>query len=636
MSDFTVLVAGKNPAAAASPDGRRRRLDALARTYAAVYGAVDTIILGADDAAGCLIVNEAGYNIGRFEDARGWLAVKGVVFTGDAAAARPAPAALFAGLLADPEQWIRRLQGSFALAMWDAERRELLLLNDQASTLNLYFGTVDGDGLATTAIMPAAVTFGIAPDPHGVREHLARGGLLLPTTFFAGIERVNIGQNVRLNGGEWRRATHWQPFQDTAIYRNFNAAADAYTAALVRATDQSAPPNADLDLDTNANQQRHPHSGALIDLSGGYDTRMMVGAALRAGLNFDLITIPNRRGDPAVASRVAQAMGLRHHIFGPETRDGLGPNPQVVRELLYRTAGEWYFGFPAYWLISLKQLRPHYHIHLQGSAGELTRAHQWSHEFWDIGRVRPPNIDRMLRYRFFQQGRTPPGLYRRDWWPDFVSEFAARARNFFDEPDDARNTQRLDAFYFWRSSKNAALLSAIHGWMPTAHPMYTADVADVALAIPWQHKLNARLARAVTQRLSPELAALPTEYGGTAGPMRLSNLHLEARQALKHAHHLVSKVDRTIAGGMLTRIIGTGRWQHPNPYMPDALRPLLTPDAMFSKDLYDPAGLSAYLDNGDASWRHRVHLSRILNVELLFRECDFQPDAAFLDAAGLR
>lgn len=631
MSDFTVLVAGRNK----DNTGLRRRLDALAHTCRAVYGDVDTAVIGADDTgtndtgsdgAVCLIVNEAGYDIARFECARGWLVLKGTVFTGDPAAARPTPAEICAGLLADRNAWIKRLQGSFALALWDAERRELLLLNDHASSLSLYFGNTNGDYpttgdyLATTAIMPAAVTFGIAPDPNGVREHLARGGLLLPSTFFAGIERVNIGQHIRLCGGQWQRATHWRPFQDTSLYRNFDAAADAYADALVRAVAASAAaasPN------------------ALLDLTGGYDTRMVVAAALQAGLKFDLVTDPPHR-DITVARRVAQSMGLRHHIFGPETRNDLAPHPGAVRELLHRTAGEWYFGFLAHWAVSLKRLRPHYRIHLQGSAGELTRAHQWTHEFWNIGRVRPPNIDRMLRYRFFQQGRTPRGLYRRDWWPDFVADFAARARSFFDEPDDARNTQRLDAFYFWRSSKNASFLSAIHGWLPTAHPMYTADVADVALAIPWQYKLNARLARAVTHRLSPQLAALPTEYGSTAGPFRLSNLHRETRQAFKHAHHLASKVDRTIAGGTLTRLFGTGRWQYPNPYIPDELRALLTPDAMFSKDLYDPAGLSAFLNSDDTSWRHRVHLSRILNVELLFRECNFHPDAAFLDAASLR
>ena len=619
MSDFTVLVAGT------SKDGLRRRLDALARTYCAVHGPAATAVLGGAD-AGCLVVDEAGYDIGRFEDARGWLVVKGVVFTGAATDFRPAPAALFAGLRADREGWIKRLQGSFALAMWDAERRELLLLNDQASSLSLYFGAVDGDYLATTAIMPAAVTFGIAPDPHGVREHLARGGLLLPSTFFAGIERVNIGQHIRLRGGQWRRATHWQPFQDTSRYGSLGAAAEAYAAALVRAVARSTPAPAD---------GQRPRT--LIDLTGGYDTRMVAAAALQAGLEFDVITIPfPTQREITVASRVAQAMGLRHHIYGPETLAGLSPDRGVVRELLYRTAGEWYFRFPAYWLVSLRQLRPDYRLHIQGSGGELTRAHQWNHEFWDIGRVRPPNIDRMLRYRFFQQGRTPPGLYRRDWWPDFVGDFAERARHFFDEPAEARNTQRLDALFFWRSSKSGSLLSAMHGWMPTAYPMYTAELADVALAIPWPYKLNARLARAVTQRLSPELAALPTEYGSTAGPVRLSNLHLEAKQAFKHAHHLMSKVDRTLAGGMLTRIFGTGRWQYPNPHIADALRDLLTPEQMYSKELYDPAGLAAYLNRDDTSWRHRAHLSRILNVELLFRECNFQPDGAFLDAAGLR
>lgn len=616
MPDFTVLVAGKNP------DGLRRRLDALARTYAATYDAVDTAVLESPN-AGCLLVNVAEYNIAWFEDARGWLVIKGAAFTRDPSEPHLTPAALFAGLLAHRDEWLRRLQGSFALALWDADRRELLLLNDQVSTSNLYFGAVDGDYLATTAIMPAAVTFGIAPDPGSVREHLARGGLLSPSVFFAGIERVKIGQHIRLNAaGVWRRATHWYPFQDTTVYRSFNAAVEAYAAALLPAVAQSA---------AAAQQQRR----TLIDLTGGYDTRMMVAAALRAGLDFDVITNPPQR-DITAARRVARTMGLCHHIFGPETQEDLELSPDALQELLYRTAGELYFGFPAHWSLSLKKLRPDYGIHLAGTGGELTRAHSWSHEFWNIGRVRPPHIDRMLRYRLFQLGRTPVGLYRRDWWPDFVSHYAARARNFFEYPDNTLNTQRLEALSFWRKSAVFSFQSAMYGFIPMASPMCVATVCDVALAIPWQYKLNARLARAVIHRLSPELAALPTAYGSTAGPLRLSNLHLETKQAFKHAHHLASKVDRTIAGGIMTRVFGTGRWRYPNPYIPADLLPLLTPDAMFSKDLYDPAGLAAFLNRSDTSWRHRVHLSSILNIEMLFRECNFRPDAAFLDAAGLR
>lgn len=347
MSEFTVLASRDG---APIPPGR---LKALARAFSDAYGDVETDILGDGAAVSCLIVNEPEMSVQRFECERGWIVLKGIAFDGGEDGAPLSLARIFDGLLNDRKQWLGRLEGGFALAAWFEEKRELFALNDPASTLNLYLGAAGRDYLAATAVLAPARALGIDPAPAGVREYLARGAMLAPNSFFSGLERLNVGQSAALAGGGWTRETHWEPFADTSVYANRDEAAAAYAAALVRAVAR---------VDAAA-------GGLAIDLTGGYDTRMVVAAALHAGVDFTVTTgrVPDEIG---MASRIARVMGLDHAAHGPELFERLALTPDVVRELLHRTAGERDFALIAHASVSLRMLRRRRRTRLQGCMGD--------------------------------------------------------------------------------------------------------------------------------------------------------------------------------------------------------------------------------------------------------------------------
>ncbi len=610
MSEFTVL---------ASRDGAPippRRLEALARAFSDAYGEAGTSVLGDGAAVSCLIVNEPERAIQRFESERGWMVLKGVAFDSGENGAPLSPARIFQGLLTDRRRWLDRLEGGFALAAWFAEKRELFAVNDHASTLNLYIGAAGHDYLATTAVLAPARAFGIDPAPGGVREYLARGELFAPRSFFSGIARLNLGQSATLASGGWALKTHWTPFADTSVYANSDEAATAYAAALVRAVTR---------IDAVAGR-------LAIDLTGGYDSRMVTAGALHAGIEFTAVTgrMPH---EIERASRIARAMGLEHAVHGADLFERLSLTPEVVRELIHRTAGERDFADIAHASVSLRMLRRRRRTRLQGCHGELTRGHPWSYELWNAGRIGPPNVGRLLRFRTLVEGPPPEGLYRRDWWPHFAAEMDHRIRHTFAAPAGATRAQRMDAYDTWKATTNSAVsLSSTHAWMPAVHPLCTRSVMDAALAIPWHWKLGARITRAVTHLLSPKLAALPTQYGGTASPLRMATLHLEARHLLYQGAHILSRLDRRFAGGRLMGPFSSRPLVGPRPVLPDDLLAVLDPDGMFSRELFNPSGLAALLADGTDDPARQRHVARIINVELLFRECGFRPDAAFLDA----
>jgi asparagine synthetase B (glutamine-hydrolysing) len=143
------------------------------------------------------------------EDGAGWIVVKGQIF--DVRSETPVVdlEELLHRFLAKDSAGLNRYEGTFALAAWDARRRQGWALNDQASTLNLYYGEQDaGLYVSTNALSLAlALALGLGLNPHGVQELLARNALLTPTTMFAGLRRVDVGEHIRYRAGTLKGTT---------------------------------------------------------------------------------------------------------------------------------------------------------------------------------------------------------------------------------------------------------------------------------------------------------------------------------------------------------------------------------------------------------------------------------------------
>jgi asparagine synthase (glutamine-hydrolysing) len=89
------------------------------------------------------------------------------------------------------EQIVARLDGMFALALWDANRRRLLLARDPYGKKPLYYWT-DGRELLFASEIKALLAGG-APaelDASGLPEYLAFGYVPTPRTLFRGIRRL--------------------------------------------------------------------------------------------------------------------------------------------------------------------------------------------------------------------------------------------------------------------------------------------------------------------------------------------------------------------------------------------------------------------------------------------------------------
>ncbi len=109
------------------------------------------------------------------------------------------------------DRFVDHLRGMFAIALWDAPRRRLLLARDRFGIKPLYYA-VTGDALAFGSEQKAILASGmVAPEPdlQGIRQLLTHGRTVTPRTIVRGIAKVPPGCIVAWSRGEAATSRYW-------------------------------------------------------------------------------------------------------------------------------------------------------------------------------------------------------------------------------------------------------------------------------------------------------------------------------------------------------------------------------------------------------------------------------------------
>jgi hypothetical protein len=589
--------------------------DALAAQAAALFGAslraTTTIVRSAR--ARLVTADDAGGAARLHQDQRGFLVCKGLVF--DPATDRPVDAGtLFDAFVARGLDGLRTFEGTFAMAAWHERDGRGLALNDHVGTFNMYWAERPGGRVAiATNPLVLARCLGLGLDPDAALELLVRGQLIAPSSLYAGASRLGLGEAAVVDRAGVRRLRRWRPYQPEQPLR-FADAADAL-AARARSV-----------------MRRHHALGVPIvaDLTSGYDSRMVLCAAIAAGLPL-AVTVNGDRDqiEVQIASEIAGGLGLRLHHFVQRELWTRPVDAELRRELLFRTAGELPFTEVYHHVLTRPQLAGAYRLHFNGGGNDTTRYHPWGQEFFGIGRRRLANVENAVRYRFLQ-GSLPDGLVPAAALARFRRRLAARVEAVCRDGTGTRTTAQLDAVHVWKMTGHfSADAGALSGLLLTVPPLNAVSYVDASLRTPWRHKLTSQLARAVHTRLSPEAAAFRTQYGSSAASPTLATLHQEVPQTLLRAAHLGDKLDRTLLSGRLfQRFRKVALPRPPVPYLTAELRALLQPDALFTRALWGRDALAALL-SADAARADDATLRKVVTLELICRELDVRPDARF-------
>jgi hypothetical protein len=278
----------------------------------------------------------------------------------------------------------------------------------------------------------------------------------------------------------------------------------------------------------------------IVPVTGGRDSRVVLGAALAAGFSFETRT-GGEPGHPDVeiGRALAEAAGVPHRLLEHDPHGSVAGDWRREAELLHLTQSGTASlsdaaGFPfgprpgPLWL---------WH---SGQGGEVARGYYGSGAGLDRGGL----VDRVLRaFTARRPGRA--GVLNEGG----LSIVRAQIERFADEQLAAGATPEdgLDLFYLWR--RMGAWAGPTHGAVEyvrdTTSPLWSRRLLEDELGLPAADRLREVFHLRVLEQLAPQLVDIPFE-DGLPWPARQSALALRARRAGTFARKVRGELRRRV------------------------------------------------------------------------------------------
>ena len=504
MGGFVAVVSLVGDTARPLVEARR-----LAEHYQALRGpAAHTVETGGDSPAVAVLLDAQVT-----ADAAGWTAVQGSAF---GEWSHPLQACEVAGL-----------DGQFAALSWDARGRRFLAATDAFATAPVYVAERGDLVYLSSSAMVLARHLRPAVSPVGLRLFLVTGTQYGPHTHWDGVRRLEPGTMLEVAGGRVTERVHWQPEPDPSM----------------EALDLGAAVDRMLDAMVGSMRQRLGGRPSWVDLTGGFDSRLMALLAERADVELATYT-----RESSIHPDVAMARDIARRREWPwrEVRvpwDWQERLPDLVDQALTAADGRLEVLQLARVSWGHRELALRVPRLVSGGGGEQLMDRMWITE-QPRPDTRRPNLHRwvdVVAMRAIEHHVLAPGSVAqvREAIVELVRPVAAR---YAGEPA----SRQLDACYAYKSSGHFGAYRAADDLELEAHlPYYWKAAFEVSFALDRRHRAGHKLSRHLIERLDPEIASLPTTRGGPASPMRPTNLHrhlpfyvLIARKALNKTSQL--------------------------------------------------------------------------------------------------
>lgn len=506
------------------------------------------------------------------------------------------------------------LDGPFAIAIYNPDGDKLVVATDPMGFISVFYGQHNGRVYIGTSALAVAQAVQSPPDRYGVCHYLNIGSMYGPTTLWRDVRRLSPATLLEITPTSVTETRYWQLTLDPAIPR----------LSLSDSLDHAESLFSQLTTRHLASE-----SPLWADLTAGFDSRLVTMFLDKEGVCFRASCQgPADSPDVRISSRIAEALGwdYQQHIL-PD--DWGQQRPSYFLRALGKGDGHLDL-FKLSSVIWDQEQRAHYAAtSIWGLGGEVWRGTIWKQEFWNAGRTRTVNYDRLLAYRVM----TPldPTLFRDPQCVARVhSEVKRHLKAVGDEFADQPNTAQLDRIFAYKTTGHSgAHISAVMGLQRVLAPLYFKESVSAAMSTHFRWRQHSRLFRHVIAHVNPKLAAFPVTGGGPALPMRLANIGKFRRYWISSGQQLVRKASRATLGRSLLppprdELAGypLARWRRETLNVL-AYDDILNIKTMRSAALYEPERLAAFLQAAHSDdFKQETLLSRIVTVELALRALD--------------
>ncbi len=542
-----------------------------------------------------------------------WLLAVGTVIDTVAPRADGDLIQLLTDYLEQGNEIFQRLDGHFALVIYDNRNKSLVAVTDPFGLISFYYGQKGSRTYISTSALAVAKVIQAPPDDVGTRSFILYGSNFGETTLWQGVKQIFPGSCLQLDGQGLKRTAYW----------SFEMDRSTHNLGLLESVEYM------IELIAQTLRRGLAREGKVwLSLTGGFDSRTLATMLHYANLPFKSYCHgPLDSKDVQIASRISQTMGWDHEYFPLPENWGQERLSWLDRTLTHTDAR---LGVLKTSRIIREQTikAKQYPVSLWGYGGEIYRGFYWKQEFFKVGTTSKVDYERLLDFRIISTD-WPILKDIVAWKGDLRASLKTHLQSIGEQNPDWPNTVKLDLIGdHLERSLSGATISAVLGLQRALSPFDFKDNMVGVLSVNHKWRRHSRLFRLILERLNPELAALDTADGGPASTMRLNNIPKFVPYWLRVSEKFLWGATRNLFGRSMWRKINPGtegkfypilRWrQETLAYL--AEESLLVPPRMYSAYLYDQKSLENLLAQAQTDgFKHTSLLSRIVTLEMAMR-----------------
>lgn len=505
-----------------------------------------------------------------------------------------------------------RLDGAFALVLYDRVADKVLIVSDPLGFFSIFFSKKGSRSYISTSALAVAQVVGARLSEQGASQFLVSGSVYGRYTLWENIQRSTAGTVLEID----------HTGITESIYFSLSANDEIRKLSLHDTVDQAI---AVLSQSIQAFTTRE--GTAWMDLTGGFDSRLLASLFFKNGASFRAMCEgPVTSPDVRISSRISHEMGWEYrnvNLPGSWGKDrynclaqalGRGDGHYDVFKLsrvLWRQQEQ-----------SVSELR----ASVCGNAGGLWRGFFWKQEFFNAGRTKNVNYDRLIDYRILHP--IDPTIFGNLKRIDLVrDELKSLLMAVGEQYAGSINTLKLDCIFAFRDiGHTGAHIAAVTGLQRVFAPYILKDTLQFAISTNSKWRSHSRMVRLMIEKLNPILANYETTSGGPASPMRLTNINKFAPYWVGIGKQLVRKVSHSILGHSILpplrdELAGYPLVQWRRETL-DCLEKdgILNPAQMRSGYLYDARRVGTFFNEAREDGFQRENLlSRVITVEMAIR-----------------
>lgn len=509
------------------------------------------------------------------------------------------------------------LEGFFVIVIGDSRTGETVLLTDVMGSCHGYVRTWDRLVVLSSSSLLLASLADFHLDATGCQEFIQGGISYEDRTVYREVRKLNPAVVCRYSEGALKsEERYWSVQNLTPESLDGSRAVDALWRALTRA----------------AKRVTHIAPRTVCDLTGGYDSRALVGAFLETGAPFStVVSGPDKSRDVIVSAGLAKAVGIAHLHLQLQKEISFSQ----IREAQSLTDGEYDVVDYAQIFHVHRQLMERFDLSINGSYGGIARALWWEVLAPRIGARQRLDALRLARSRYVLRD-VDTMLFLPDIRLDLPRHLAGVIERVNERLSDFPNTFQMD---------HANLALRIHRWQgriatstnqlwPCLSPFGLRTVLETVLQTSTRLRLRSKLVRRMLARYQPRLADFPLAQGYPASPVTWSNLHRFWPVVEHLSGRAYTKLRRTVFGSRPASSASSQTPARLQLWRQEEVRALLNPDAMLSGSLLDPRALRRFLASSqERDFPYGAQWNRLLSLECSLRQLGGRSSAAAKDSA---